>query len=229
MRFLLSVLALPAAFVAWQLWADHSVEQRLQPVASGVSGRSVSVDCQSFWGDLVDVQTREGEVWFDASGVPERKLFLTRSTCQQLRRFAKRRHHSELDCLRAIDWAASDPLPFDSQCYARASPTIYAVLILAHESYHTAGVIDEATTNCYAIQAMAWAATGLGAPADEAERLARAMEALEPMQDSPYATSECHAGARLDLHPETPDFPTEHPITAPLGIGAPALANRQTG
>jgi hypothetical protein len=43
------------------------------------------------------------------------------------------------------------------------------------------------------------------------------METLEPAQDSPYGTNECHSGGRLDLHPETPDFPTEHPTTAPRG------------
>ena len=60
------------------------------------------------------------------------------------------------------------------------SKTIYAVLVLAHESYHTSGVADEAAANCFAIQAMAWTAMQLGAAAGEAELLARAMEALEP-------------------------------------------------
>ena len=66
---------------------------------------------------------------------------------------------------------------------------------------------------------MAWAAIQLGAPADEAGLLARAMEALEPEQASDYATTECHAGHRLDLHPETSDFPTETPLRPPRGRG----------
>jgi hypothetical protein len=127
---------------------------------------------------------------------------------------------------REVDWQAVDPLPFDSACYSRAAETIYAVLILAHESYHAAGVTDEAATNCYAIQAMAWTAMQLGAPAEEAELLARAMEVLEPAQVSGYETTECHAGLRLDLHPETADFPTERPIAAPLGTGGvPGVAS----
>ena len=118
-------------------------------------------------------------------------------------------------------------MPFASPCYARAADTIYAVLVLAHESYHTSGVTDEAATNCYAIQAMAWTAVTLGAPVREAELLARAMEALEPQQDVPYGTTECHAGGALDLHPETPDFPTEHPLAPPLGNGGmPTLLAR---
>jgi hypothetical protein len=219
MRLLAAILIAPVLLVGWHLWSDRALERRLQPIASGISGRSVEVDCQGFLGALVDAQGREGEVRFSAAGIPERKLFLTRPTCQRLRSFAKRERHSELDCLGALDWRLADPLPFDSDCYRRSSDTVYAVLILAHESYHTAGVTNEAATNCYAIQAMAWAALQLGAPLDEAELLARTMEALEPKQGSGYETPDCHAGLPLDLHPGTPDFPTEHPIEPPHGQG----------
>lgn len=219
MKLLAATLAIPLALVGWLWWGDHSLEAALAPVASGVAGRTVQVDCQSFWGSLFDVQWREGEVRFDAAGVPEPELFLARKTCGRLRSFRQEAHHHELDCLRTIDWAAADPLPFESPCYAAASDTIYAVLVLAHEAYHTAGVADEAATNCYALQAMAWTALQLGASRDEAELLARAMEALEPKQGGEYATNECHAGLRLDLHPETPAFPTEALIAPPLGKG----------
>ena len=227
MRFVAAVIAVPVLLIGWQLWSDHSFEQRLEPIAAGISGRPDAVDCQSFWGGLIDAQGREGEVYFDASGVPESKLFLTRGTCQQLRRFSGHSHHGELDCLARLDWTAVEPLPFDSECYAKAGKTIYAVLVLAHESYHTSGVADEAAANCFAIQAMAWTAIRLGAATTEAERLARAMEALEPQQGGDYGTSECHAGGKLDLHPETPAFPTEHPIVPPLGHGGrPSLVGR---
>ena len=219
MRALAAIVVVPVLFVGWQWWSDHSLEQRLRPIASGIAGRNVEVDCQSVWGELLDVQAREGEVYFDASGSPDRKLFLTRRICKRLRGIANSTSHDELDCLQDVDWNAPDPLPLPSRCFARASETIYAVLILAHESYHTAGVRDEATTNCFAIQAMAWTATQLGIPDNQAEQLARAMESLEPEQPSGYETTECHAGLRLDLHPSTPDFPTEHPLAPPLGAG----------
>ena len=66
---------------------------------------------------------------------------------------------------------------------------------------------------------MAWTAMELGAGEDEAELLALAMQALEPGQGPDYGTNECHGGERLDLHPETPAFPTEFPIVAPGGLG----------
>ena len=132
----------------------------------------------------------------------------------------KRRATASSTASGQIDWRSSDPLPFDSPCYAHAADTIYAVLILAHESYHTAGVTDEAATNCFAIQAMAWTATQLGAPAGRGGA-ARPGDggARARGRRAGYATTECHAGGRLDLHPETPEFPTEHPIAPPLGHG----------
>ncbi len=218
-RILAATLAVPVALLGWQWWGDHALEAKLSPIASGVAGRTVHVDCQSFWAGLVDVESREGEVHFGADGAPASKLFITRATCKQLQAFAGTARHDRLDCLAEVDWTSSEPLPFDSRCYRDVAPTVYAVLILAHEAYHTAGVMDEAATNCYAIQAMTWTAMQLGAPQNEAELIARAMEALEPRQDGGYATTECRAGLALDLHPGTTDFPTEHPIMPPLGIG----------
>jgi len=219
MRVLASIAVIPVLFVGWQMWSDRSFEHRLAPIASGIAGRPVEVDCQSVWGALIDAQGRKGEVYFDAAGVPERQLFLTRKICKGLRTFAEKPTHPELDCLREIDWGAPDPLPYSSPCFAQASETIYGILILAHESSHTAGSRNEAATNCFAIQAMAWTAMQLGAPQDEAELLALAMEALEPGQGSEYGTDQCRRGLSLDLHPETPDFPTEFPIVAPGGLG----------
>jgi hypothetical protein len=225
MRAAAVVLAIPMLLVVWQWWGDRSAEHVLTPVASAVAGRPVEVQCQSLWGALLDVQPRQGEVFFDARGVPEAKLFLTRSTCRRLRGFAGHTSHSELECLAGLDWTARAPLLPGSECYRRASPTVYALLILAHEAYHTAGVRGESTANCYAIQALAWTAVDLGTDETEARLAALAMAALEPFQGGEYATSECRTGSSLDLHPETPEFPTERVLEPPLGRGGtPGLA-----
>ncbi len=219
MKVLLCIAALPLAFVGWQWWGDHSTERALAPIASEIAGRSVEVDCQSVWGSMLDVQWRHGEVRFDANGVPEPRIFLTRTTCKRLRAFRGHSRHDELDCLAAVDAQGPMPLPPGSACYRRASDTVYALLVLAHEAYHTAGVTDEAQTNCYAIQAMAYAAVRLGATEDEARRTALAMASLAPYQRDGYATAECRAGAPFDLHPDTPAFPSEDVLTAPQGLG----------
>jgi hypothetical protein len=217
MRSLAVVLAVPVALVGWQWWSDRSTERLLAPVVSEVAGRPVEVDCQSLWANLIDALPRHGEVLFDANGVPEGRIFLTHPTCDRLQEFVGKARHGELDCLRTIDWERPLPLHPRSDCYRASSKTVYALMTLAHEAYHTAGETREAVTNCYAIQAMAYTAVALGAEQQEAELAARAMAALEPLQGGGYGTDRCRAGTELDLHPETPDFPTEHPIVAPHG------------
>jgi hypothetical protein len=219
MRLLFAVAALPLALVVWLYHVDSATEGELAPVAAAIAGHPIKVDCQSYWGSLLDAQAREGEVRFDANDIPEQRIFLSHSTCMRLRDFSGHEHHASLDCLRDVDWSTPTPLhPGDGGCYDRTSHTIYAVLVLAHEAYHTMGVTSESAANCYAIQSMAWAARRLGASEDEAELLALAMAALEPIQSGDYGTTECRSGGALDLHPDTSDFPTEHPFAPP---GAP--------
>jgi hypothetical protein len=214
-RPLAAALLVLTLTVGWLHVRDERLQSRLEPVASAIAGREVEVDCQGFVANLLDAQARHGEVRFDAGGAPEPRIYLTRPTCSRLRDFAGSRRHDELACLGRLAWDLEQVLAPGQECYEQASPTIYAVLVLAHEAYHTAGVTNEATTNCYAVQAMAFAATRLGAAEDEALLLARAMAALAPLQGGDYATAECRAGARLDLHPGTPEFPTELPVAAP--------------
>jgi hypothetical protein len=220
MKLLAAVLLVPTLALAWLHVRDERLQGRLEPVASAVAGRPVEVDCQGFLASLLDAQARHGEVRFGADGVPEPRIFLARSTCSRLRSFAGKRRHGELECLDSLDWSSGRPLEPGGPCYEQASPPVYALLVLAHEAYHTAGVTDEATTNCYAIQAMAFAAGRLGAAEEEALLLARAMAALAPLQSGDYGTSECRPGTRLDLHPETPEFPSELPLAAPAPLGA---------
>src|SRR5215203_2217043 len=145
MKTLAVLLAIPTLLLGWLHLRDGRIESKLEPVASAIAGRDVSVDCQGYFGSLVEGQARHGEVRFDAAGEPEPRIFLTRSTCGRLRRFASGTR-GELACLAELDWARPTPLVPGGPCYEQASPTIYAVLVLAHEAYHTAGSTDEAAT-----------------------------------------------------------------------------------
>lgn len=225
MRLLVVVLAIPIFVVGWQWWNDRSAERLLAPVSSKIAGRTVVVDCQTLWGSLVDTLPRHGQVRFDANGIPENRIFLTHETCRRLAAFADRRHHAELECLHDLDWSTTDPLRPGDPCYSDAAPTVYALLTLAHEAYHTAGVQNEAVANCFAVQAMGYTATALGAPLAEATLAARAMDELLPYQGDAYRTTDCTRGGPLDLNPATPAFPTELPVAAPEGRGGrPGLA-----
>ena len=222
MKVLACVLAVPAVVLAWQWWSDTSTERRLAPVASAIAGREVAVDCQTLWGALIDPLPRHGEVLFDRNGIPEARLFLTHQTCDRLAEFSGHARHGELACLAVARWAEQRRGPFGDPCYDRAADTVYALLTLAHEAYHTAGVVNEAVTNCLTTQAIGYAATALGAAEDEARDTARAMAAWLPFQGGAYRIADCVAGGPFDLNPATVDFPTERVIVPPGGAGGVA-------
>jgi hypothetical protein len=226
MRLLACVVAVPILLVGWQWWDDTRTERQLAVVASAIAGRDVEVHCQSVWAELLDVQSRHGQVQFSATGIPEARLMLVHRACDRLQNYAGKPRHAELDCIASIDLSGDDAWRRVYGCGKNTVDTLYAIHTLAHEAYHTAGVTNEAQTNCNAVQAIAYTGMALGADQTEAELAARALVTLMPIQRGEYATGECKANGAFDLHPETPAFPTEQPVRAPQGFGGrPGLVN----
>jgi hypothetical protein len=70
-----------------------------------------------------------------------------------------------------------------------------AVDVLAHESWHLAGVIDEAQTECRAVQTLAWTAEQLGATPEQGRALARRyLETGYPRLPERYRSGVCDVG-----------------------------------
>ena len=222
LALLLVVLVLVASW-AWVRHA-HAVDERaLGAVAGELAGRPVRVRCQGFFSELLDIQNRSGEVQVENGRVGD-EAYLTRPTCKALDRFRGDSSHDRLACLRAVDWSRwTIPADFDGACSERVRPTVQAITTLAHEAMHLRGFVDEAQTQCYAIQEVAWTVDRLGGtPADgvAAARLALALQAAMPED---YRSGDCRPGGRLDLHPETDAFPTEAtPAPPPPGTWGPA-------
>ena len=225
MRFLAAVLAVPV--LAGRLAALE------RPLASS-SGCSrspraspaapVAVDCQSFWGGLLDAQAREGEVYFDASGRPEAKLFLTRPTCQRLRVVRRRTATTTSSTASRSDRLGTPPTHCRStrECYARSAGDD----LRRSSSSRTRATTRPASRDEAHGQLLRDPGDGLDGDAARRTRRGRsrscsrvAMAALEPRQGRELRdTNECRrAASGFDLHPETPDFPTEHPHRAAPG------------
>ena len=67
-----------------------------------------------------------------------------------------------------------------------------AVDVLAHESWHLAGVMDEALTECHAVETLAWTAERLGATPEESRALARVYLATgHPRLPDRYRSGRC--------------------------------------
>ncbi|MBX5474126.1 MAG: hypothetical protein IRZ20_03835 [Thermoleophilia bacterium] len=82
-----------------------------------------------------------------------------------------------------------------------------AVDTLAHEAIHTLGIYDEAVTECYAGQEIAWTAMQLGAPYAYARRLASLWWANYRNEPPGYWTPDCRNNGRLDLNRRSKVWP----------------------
>ena len=180
--FVVALLIATIAFVGFRLTEKRAEERRLASIAGEVAHRDVSIHCQGRVGELVDVDGEYGSVRFGADGRPGDKARLDRPVCTALERLR-----------------AGKPVTVDAGSLA--------VEALAHESYHLAGVQDEAATQCYALQAMRFVAQRLGVASEVGEAYVQAAVARYPTLPESYRSVECREGGALDLHPETGVFP----------------------
>ena len=127
-KILIPFLLVPALFLGWQEWGFRSDQSEFSAIATRIADRDVRIECQRFTGALLDPTAEAGYVPFNADGRPTDTGRLERDACRDLR-----------------DYMHGD----------KANPTldqIVAVQVLTHESYHLAGIADEAETECMAIQ-----------------------------------------------------------------------------
>ena len=178
------ILLLPALFLGWQEWHFRSDQAEFSAIASEIAGRDVRVQCQRFTGALLDPTAEAGYVQFNADGSPTDTGRLERDACNDLREYL----HGD-----------------------KTSPTlqhVIAVQVLAHESFHLAGIRSEAETECAAIQRIDDVATTLGATLSQARALAeRYYEEVYPRMPTAYRSSECRDKGELDAAPQNTLWP----------------------
>jgi hypothetical protein len=178
---LLIILFLVGAPVSWMLLTQRdldTLESRLAAVASHIAGRAVEVHCPGAIERLVDISPNAGSVHFDADGQPGNSMELNTATCL------------------ALEDVNGDQ--------AKVSKALH---VLVHESWHLAGIRDEAKADCYAFQRVEFAALQLGAAPTDADALAhRAYVDRQETAPADYRSYECRDNGALDLSP-SPDWP----------------------
>jgi hypothetical protein len=178
---LLVAVALALGFAVLKQQEARAEEDRLGEVASEIARRDVSVRCQGAVGAALDVTWEDGSVWFDADGKPADVTDLKRHVCRRL--------------------AAFPDTPDDAE-------TLRALNTLAHESWHLAGVRNEAAAECYAIQTIEFTARRLGADDARARQLALTFLAKEYARlPGAYQSEQCRDGGELDLRPTSSVWP----------------------
>jgi hypothetical protein len=197
----LTIAALLAAGVAWWV-ADRQDrrgnERRLSAIASQIAGRGVRVRCPGPVGRLLGWDIVEGSVRFGPDGRPFDETRIRKQSCAELDALAEGRRDGELRCIGRTAIA----------CGRHGRETVMAVDVLAHESWHLRGVLDEAVTECRSLQTMAWTARQLGVTADQGRAMAVAQYggAYQEMPEA-YRSGACIDGGELDMRPDDARFP----------------------
>ena len=197
----LTALAVLVAGATWWL-ADRQDrkgnERRLSAIASQIAGRSVEVHCPGPLGRVFGWDIVEGSVRFDADGAPHDETKIRKQSCAELDALAEGRRAKELACIGRTS------IP----CGEHGRETTMAVDVLAHESWHLSGIMDEGQTECRSLQTMAWTAQQLGATAEQGHALARAQfDGMYREMPGQYQADGCADGGPLDLRPDDQRFP----------------------
>lgn len=150
-------------------------ERHLAKVATTLVGAPAGVHCQSLGEAFVDAGIELGYVRFRPDGTPEHDTLIKRDQCRDLAAYARS----------------------DKRDPGRAQ--VVAVHVLTHEAMHMAGIVDEATAECAAVQRDALTARLLGASTADAHLLAdRYWRTVYPSMPEGYRTPECGPGRSLD-------------------------------
>jgi hypothetical protein len=172
-------------------------QRRLAAIASQIAGRPVRVHCPGAVRRMLPWDTVQGSVRFDAAGRPGGEARLQALPCGELDALAEGRRAAVLACLAAR-----------GACGRPGDDLAMAVDVLAHESWHLAGVLDEAEAECRSLQTMAWAAGRLGVPPAAARALAeRELIAGYTTLPDRYRSPACRDGGLLDQRPGDPVWP----------------------
>jgi hypothetical protein len=194
----LLVLTIPVALLARPhrevavARARGTVDLRLSSIASELARRPVRVRCEGARTELMDLRGESGSVEF-VDGRPTDDATLKDGICATLHLYSQSTKRGP-SCL----------LPCDDTTPA----VVWSLNTLAHESYHLRGIRDEATTQCYALQAIGFVARRLGASRFQADALGAWATTNLPQRMPPeYTSPACHEGGALDLRPASRVWP----------------------
>jgi hypothetical protein len=163
-------------------------DPRLSRIAGELARRHVTIRCEGLAGALTGARGESGRTEF-VGGKPGSVAYLQEGICATLDAYAR----SPKACL----------LPCDAPL-----EIAWSLNTLAHESYHLAGVRNEAQTECYALQAIDFVARRLGASPAQARALASFSFSELPGRMPPgYRSPACRDGGAYDLRPQSPIWP----------------------
>jgi len=149
-------------------------DPQLSAIAGELAGRAVTIRCEGLSGALTGPRGESGRTEF-IGDEPISVSYLQEGICQTLHAYARAPKNCLLPCERPLEVA-------------------WSLNTLAHESYHLAGIRNEARTECAALHAIGFVARSLGASPEQARALSSYSFAELPRRLPPeYSSPTCGA------------------------------------
>jgi hypothetical protein len=149
-------------------------DPQLSAIAGELSDRQVTIRCEGLSGALMGPRGESGRTEF-IGDKPASVSYLREGICQTLHAYTRSRKDCLLPCEQPLDVA-------------------WSLNTLAHESYHLAGIRNEARTECAALRAIGFVAHSLGASPRQARALsAYSFAELPRRMPAEYSSLACGA------------------------------------
>jgi hypothetical protein len=188
---LLALLTVLTVLLHHSTAAASPGDPRLSTISSELARRHVTIRCEGTSGALTGAHGESGRTEFFGRK-PAPVSYLQEGVCETLHAYAR-----ELNSGAACLLPCENPLE-----------VAWSLNTLAHESYHLAGVRNEAQTECYALQAIDFVARRLGASPERARALAVfSFDQLPGRMPPEYTSPQCRNGGRYDFRPGNPVWP----------------------
>ena len=134
---MLAIFLAALGALLWPQYRARSVEHKVQPLVAELAQRDATARCPRY---ITSIFTNVGSVSLDANGNPADRTDLTGPICDALRHLYTEAGRAELQCIVT-----------DGRCSETARASIVALSVVAHESMHLRGILDEAAAECASI------------------------------------------------------------------------------
>lgn len=188
---MLGIFLVALGALLWPQYRARSVEHKVEPLVAALAQRDATARCPRY---ITSIFTNVGSVSLDANGNPADRTDLTGPICDALRHLYTDAGRAELQCLVT-----------DGRCPESARASVVALSVVAHESMHLRGILDEAAAECTSIAEGQRAGELIGLSAEQGRMIAYLhLMALNPNTPPQYTVTPANCDAARDLFSRPP-------------------------
>lgn len=200
---MLAIFLVALGTLLWPQYRARTVEHQVKPLVQALSERDAGARCPRY---ITAIFTNVGSVSLDMNGNPADRTDLTGPVCDALRHLFTDSGRAELRCLVT-----------DGRCSESARASIVALSVVAHESMHLRGILDEGAAECSSIAEGQRSGELVGLSAEQGRMIAYVhLMALNPNTPPQYRVTPANCDAARDLVANPPGTEAQRSLLVTL-------------